>query len=157
MAVAFDVDAAFEGLSAGEAAEKMADAQGNPTARITIAKVDPSVFAASCMRSRDGDVVEIDYAGAVDGVQFDARRRFATMLGSGEVVKGLELGLFEMCIGERRVVRVPPRLGFGSRGSRVFGVPADATLEFDVTLRSINLQDDPAVRREDLDFEQRFK
>ena len=31
-----------------------------------------------------------------------------------------------------------------------------ATLEYDVTLRGINLQYNPSVRREDLDFEQRF-
>ena len=92
----------------------------------------------------------------VDGGVFDRRSRFAAMLGSGEVLKGLELGLYDMCIGERRVLRVPPALAFGDRGSRAFGVPGGATLEYDVTLRGINLQYDPAVRREDLDFEQRF-
>ena len=61
------------------------------------------------------------------------------MLGSGEVLKGLELGLYDMCIGERRVLRVPPALAFGDRGSRAFGVPGGATLEYDVTLRGINL------------------
>jgi FKBP-type peptidyl-prolyl cis-trans isomerase len=78
------------------------------------------------------------------------------MLGSGEVVKGLELGLYDMCIGERRVLRVPPALAFGDRGSRVFGVPGGATLEYDVRLRGINLQYDPKVRREDLMAEDRY-
>ena len=67
------------------------------------------------------------------------------MLGSGEVLKGLELGLYDMCIGERRVLRVPGA-ALGDRGSRAFGVPGGATLEYDVTLRGINLQYDPSVR-----------
>ena len=66
------------------------------------------------------------------------------------------LGTLEMCIGEERVVRVPPRLGFGSRGSRLYMVPPDAALEYRVRLVSINMQTDPRVRREDVDDEQRF-
>jgi len=53
-------------------------------------------------------------------------------------------------------VQRPPALAFGDRGSRAFGVPGGATLEYDVTLHGINLQYNPSVRREDLDFEQRF-
>ena len=34
--------------------------------------------------------------------------------------------------------------------------PCERNCEYDVTLRGINLQYDPSVRREDLDFEQRF-
>jgi FKBP-type peptidyl-prolyl cis-trans isomerase len=138
--------------------EREAQNQGFRTSRINVLKVEPGPAAATgCMRSRDADVVEIDYVGSVvDGGVFDRRSRFAAMLGSGEVLKGLELGLYDMCIGERRVLRVPPALAFGDRGSRAFGVPGGATLEYDVTLRGINLQYDPSVRREDLDFEQRF-
>ncbi|KAK7231549.1 peptidyl-prolyl cis-trans isomerase [Aureococcus anophagefferens] len=133
----------------------MAQAQGNPTARLQIVGVFPS-DVSPCMRSRSSDVVEVDYVGSVAGVVFDSRRRFAAMLGSKELPAGLELGLFEMCIGERRLLRVPPALGFGTRGSKLYGVPPDATLDYDVTLRGINLQYDPRVRREDLDFEQRY-
>ena len=71
-------------------------------------------------------------------------------------MKGLELGLYDMCIGERRKFSVPPLLGFGKSGSRLFRVPSDATLEYEVVLRAINLQNDPRVRRADLDFEQRY-
>ena len=138
--------------------EREAQSQGFRTSRINVLKVEPGPAAATgCMRSRDADVVEIDYVGSVvDGGVFDRRSRFAAMLGSGEVLKGLELGLYDMCIGERRVLRVPPALAFGDRGSRAFGVPGGATLEYDVTLRGINLQYNPSVRREDLDFEQRY-
>ncbi|KAJ1460425.1 Fk506-binding protein 2 [Pelagophyceae sp. CCMP2097] len=110
------------------------------------------------MRSQASDVVEIDYVGRLsDGTVFDSRDRFALLLGNGEVVKGLELGLFEMCIGERRIITVPAALGFGDRGSKTFRVPPGAALEYEVQMRGINLQVDPAVKRADLDAEQRFK
>ena len=38
---------------------------------------------------------------------------------------------------------MPPALAFGDRGSRAFGVLGGATLEYDVTLRGINLQYNP--------------
>ena len=84
-------------------------------------------------------------------------RPFAFMLGNGDVVRGLELGTMEMCIGEERLVKVPPRLGFGARGSKTYGVPADAELEYRIKLVSINMQTDPRARRADLDDEQRFR
>ena len=61
----------------------------------------------------------------------------------GEVLKGLELGLYDMCIGERHS-RCHRRWRWRPRVAR-FGVPGGATLEYDVTLRGINLQYDPAV------------
>lgn len=67
-----------------------------------------------------------------------------------------QLGTMEMCIGEERRVSVPPRLGFGSRGSKAYGVPPDAALEYRVKLVSINMQTDPRARRADVDDEQRF-
>ena len=61
-----------------------------------------------------------------------------------------------MCIGEERRVTVPPQLGFGRRGNKVFGVPPDATLEYRIKLVSINMTTDPRVRRADVADEQRF-
>ena len=54
------------------------------------------------------------------------------------MAQGLELGCLEMCIGERRRIHVPPRLGFGTAGSRVYSVPGNARLVYDVELVSIN-------------------
>ena len=58
------------------------------------------------------------------------------------MAQGLELGCLEMCIGERRRIHVPPRLGFGTAGSRVYSVPGNARLVYDVTLVSINAVSD---------------
>lgn len=46
-----------------------------------------------------------------------------------------------MCVGDRRRVAVPPRLGYGTRGSRAFGVPPDAALEYIVELGSLERAD----------------
>ena len=57
-------------------------------------------------------------------------------LGKGTVIEGLEIGVLGMCVGEKRILVVPPELGYGSRG---FGrnIPKDATLRFMVELVSI--------------------
>lgn len=38
------------------------------------------------------------------------------VLGVGEVIKGLDLGLKDMCPGEKRKITVPPSLAFGEKG-----------------------------------------
>jgi hypothetical protein len=53
-------------------------------------------------------------------------------------------------------VRVPAALGFGARGSRAYGVPPAASLEYTVRMVSINGQEDPRARRELLPDEQRY-
>lgn len=40
------------------------------------------------------------------------------VLGVGEVIKGLDLGLKGMCPGEKRKITVPPSLAFGEKGKR---------------------------------------
>jgi len=43
-----------------------------------------------------------------------------------------------MCVGERRRLIVPPVLAYGSQGLPRRGIPPDATLQYDITLVSIN-------------------
>lgn len=38
------------------------------------------------------------------------------MLGSDKVIDGLDVGLRGMCVGEKRVITVPPHLGHGEKG-----------------------------------------
>ena len=147
--------------SAAEETERIAKREGMPTERITIVPISPGPGPrrASCgMRSREEDTVTFDYEGRLaNGFIFDSRERFSLSLGGAmNTVPGLELGSFEMCIGDVRKVIVPPALGYGRRGSRAFEVPPDSFLEYTVTMRAINLQEDPNVRRRDLDDERRF-
>lgn len=115
-------------------------------------------------KTREGDTIEVEYSAmlAASGREFDSSamrsgRPFAFSLGSGGGgTRGFELGAAEMCIGEEREVRVPPLLGYGKRGSKVYGVPPDATLLYRIKLVSINMQTNPGMRRVDVDDEQRF-
>ena len=43
-----------------------------------------------------------------------------------------------MCVGERRRILIPPVLAYGSVGVPRRGIPPNATLQYDVTLVSIN-------------------
>ncbi|KAG7363293.1 peptidyl-prolyl cis-trans isomerase [Nitzschia inconspicua] len=56
----------------------------------------------------------------------------------GQFPPGWDVGLVGMCVGERRRLTVPPALAYGSAGLPRRGIPPDATLQYDVTLVSMN-------------------
>lgn len=136
--------------------ERAAKTVGVETERFKIDRLtEPPASCAT--RSRRGDTVEIHYEARIadSGRVFDSSYErgiggpFALQLGNGDVPKALELGIFEMCVGEARRIVAPPRLAYGVGGNRALGVPANATIQWDVSMESINFQTDPAVRRED--------
>lgn len=57
------------------------------------------------------------------------------VLGGNKVIDGLDEGLRGMCVGEKRVVTVPPHLGHGEQGAP--GVPSSAVLVFELDLVSL--------------------
>ncbi|XP_041672458.1 peptidyl-prolyl cis-trans isomerase FKBP10 [Cheilinus undulatus] len=84
------------------------------------------------------------------------------VLGADKVIDGLDEGLRGMCVGERRLVTVPPHLAHGEKGAT--GVPSSAVLVFDIELMSYEkgvppgylfvwLQDTPADLFEALDLD----
>uniref|UniRef100_A0A8D0DQI0 peptidylprolyl isomerase n=1 Tax=Salvator merianae TaxID=96440 RepID=A0A8D0DQI0_SALMN len=84
-----------------------------------------------------GDTIQIHYTGTLeDGRIIDtslSRDPLQVELGKRQVIPGLEQGLLDMCVGEKRRVIIPPHLAYGKRGSPP-AVPADAVLQFDVEL-----------------------
>ena len=81
-----------------------------------------------------GDTVAVRYEGRLlDGTVFDGAPSFTFLLGGGEVIKGWDQGVQGMRKGEQRRLTIPPKLGYGKRGSPP-EIPPDATLVFDVTL-----------------------
>ncbi|KAB2075324.1 hypothetical protein ES319_A07G215200v1 [Gossypium barbadense] len=58
-------------------------------------------------------------------------------LGSGQVIKGWDQGLLGMCVGEKRKLKIPAKLGYGDHGSPP-KIPGGATLVFDTELVAVN-------------------
>lgn len=56
----------------------------------------------------------------------------------GQFPPGWDAGLEGMCVGERRRLVVPPVLAYGEVGLPRRGIPPNATLQYDVTVVSIN-------------------
>ncbi|KAK5890798.1 hypothetical protein CesoFtcFv8_014284 [Champsocephalus esox] len=95
-------------------------------------------------KSKRGDLINVHYDGflAKDGSQFYCSRSDKTghpqwfVLGVGQVIKGLDLGMEDMCPGEKRKITVPPGLAFGEKGKDP--VPPNATVVFEVEVYSVS-------------------
>lgn len=73
----------------------------------------------------------------IKGTMFDSSRKrgypFHFSVGRGQVIRGWDMALADMRVGERRLLIIPPRLGYGARGAGK-SIPGNATLLFDVEL-----------------------
>ncbi len=95
----------------------------------------------------DGDAVDsgktasVHYTGwLVDGKKFDSSRDrgqpFSFQLGAQMVIKGWDEGVKGMKPGGRRILVIPPEMGYGDRAVGGGLIPANSTLVFDVELVS---------------------
>ncbi|KAG5866465.1 hypothetical protein JTB14_023689 [Gonioctena quinquepunctata] len=83
-------------------------------------------------------MLTMHYTGTLtDGTKFDSsldrEQPFSFQLGVGQVIKGWDQGLVDMCVGEKRKLTIPPNLGYGDAGAGNV-IPGKATLNFDVEL-----------------------
>jgi len=93
--------------------------------------------------AQNGDTVNVHYTGTLeDGTKFDSSvdrgTPFSFALGAGQVIKGWDLGVAGMKVGEKRKLTIPPDLGYGATGTPGGPIPPNATLIFEVELISIN-------------------
>ncbi|XP_048102876.1 LOW QUALITY PROTEIN: peptidyl-prolyl cis-trans isomerase FKBP10-like [Alosa alosa] len=84
------------------------------------------------------DFVRYHYNGTLlNGTLFDSShargQTYDTYVGQGYLIKGMDMGLLGMCVGERRSIIIPPFLGYEDKG---YGnqIPPYASLMFDVVL-----------------------
>ncbi|ONK56656.1 uncharacterized protein A4U43_C10F11290 [Asparagus officinalis] len=97
----------------------------------------------SCsIQAHKGDKIKVHYRGTLtDGKVFDSSFErgdpIEFTLGSGQVIKGWDQGLLGMCVGEKRKLKIPAKLGYGDQGSPPT-IPGGATLIFDTELVSVN-------------------
>lgn len=92
-----------------------------------------------------GQRVSVHYTGwlytdGVKGAKFDSSKDrndpFDFGLGGGMVIKGWDEGVQGMKVGGKRVLVIPPQLGYGARGAGG-AIPPNATLMFEVELLGV--------------------
>ena len=98
-------------------------------------------------RSQRDDVIEIKYEariGSSDGIIYDASefrgtgRPYQMVLGSGDMIPGVDQGLYDMCVGDIRQINIPAALAYGPRGNKLFRIPPNVNLVWQVELVSVD-------------------
>jgi len=77
-----------------------------------------------------------DHHGAKIDSSYDGGRPLSFLIGSNEVVEGMDSGVKGMKVGGKRTILVPSRMGYGHRGSPP-DVPANSALVFDIELLEV--------------------
>lgn len=94
-------------------------------------------------KAAEGDTLTMHYVGInwSNGAEFDTSwkpgsKPFTFTLGAGEVIKGWDQGIKGMRAGGRRLLIIPPDLGYGEAGSPP-SIPPNETLVFVVDLKKV--------------------
>jgi FKBP-type peptidyl-prolyl cis-trans isomerase len=100
------------------------------------------IVVGSGTTAAPGNQVSVHYTGWLpSGEKFDSSldrgQPFSFPLGAGQVIKGWDEGVAGMKVGGKRQLRMPPDLGYGSRGAGGV-IPPNATLIFDVELLDVS-------------------
>ncbi|MFK8052270.1 MAG: FKBP-type peptidyl-prolyl cis-trans isomerase [Woeseiaceae bacterium] len=120
----------------------------NPSVPENVTGLEATVLAAGRDQAvANGDIASMHYTGwlfdpdAEDGrgkkfdSSLDRNQAFEFGLGEGRVIRGWDIGVAGMQIGEKRRLKIAPELGYGAQGAGGV-IPPNATLLFDVELVS---------------------
>ncbi|MGH2958567.1 MAG: FKBP-type peptidyl-prolyl cis-trans isomerase [Solirubrobacterales bacterium] len=115
---------------------ELTDASGDPPTKL----IEKDIKVGSGPAAKNGDAVTVNYVGKnwSDNAEFDTswgKQEFDFTLGEGGVIKGWDEGVVGMKKGGRRLLIIPPELGYGAQGSG--SIPANETLVFVVDLVKI--------------------
>ena len=113
------------------------DWDGDGTRDLLIAAGDGKASAP-----RAGATCEVHYCGmlAANGTLFDSSRDkarpFRFVVGQGQVIRGWDEALLDMKVGEQRMLKIPPGLGYGAKGAGGAGNLRDARQPHGARLRA---------------------
>jgi len=90
---------------------------------------------------KPGNMVGMYYEGRLksNNKKFDALKSgkpFKFKLGSGQVIKGWDVGVLGMKVGGKRKLTIPAQLGYGAQGAPP-DIPGNATLVFDIECKFV--------------------
>ena len=112
---------------------------GNPPADLLI----QDVIVGEGNEAKSGANVEVHYVGVAWSTQreFDASWNrgdtFEFRLGAGQVISGWDQGVAGMKVGGRRILTIPPHMGYGNQGAGDV-IKGGETLIFVVDLLNVN-------------------
>uniref|UniRef100_A0AC35U914 Peptidylprolyl isomerase n=1 Tax=Rhabditophanes sp. KR3021 TaxID=114890 RepID=A0AC35U914_9BILA len=102
-------------------------------------KIVKPIAPEKCLiKSEAGDVVDQYYKlsdkdGKTIGTNW-GKKPYVFTLGKSQVIEGMDRAMTGMCIGEKRKVVIPGKLGFGTEGRERDGIKGDETLYYTVQL-----------------------
>jgi peptidylprolyl isomerase len=135
------IEALVQGTSDDTSAKPEVPApQGDPPAEL----VKRDLTRGKGPRAKAGDELSMQYVGLSwsNGQQFDASwdrgaQPFVFQLGTGMVIPGWDEGLVGMRKGGRRLLVIPPEMGYGPQGTPDGSIGPNETLVFVVDLVEI--------------------
>ena len=116
---------------------KIVTPTGDPPTQLVI----KDIVKGKGPKAKAGEKLTMDYTGYSwsNGEKFDAswdrKQHFPFQLGAGMVIPGWDQGMVGMKEGGRRLLIIPPDLGYGAKG--VGPIPGNAELHFEVELLKV--------------------
>ncbi|KAK8138432.1 FK506-binding protein 4 [Apiospora sp. TS-2023a] len=123
----------------GPAAEKEKDNGPKPGIKVVQGVTIDDRKIGSGRAVKKGNKVGVRYIGKLqDGKVFDSNKKgkpFQFTAGSGQVIRGWDVGVMGMSVGGERRLTIPASLAYGSKSQP--GIPGNSTLVFDIKLLEI--------------------